>query len=131
MKIFRNGCSCSDLTVYPSDWNQPGAFLGVDWYIQYRFTDPNAAGRYPKGKLCIVKKGINSLKTLAERRAKVKTMLADLKETLTGGFNPITNKKAKGSSLKEIGKTPTDEIAILPKHHLFRHFGRRTASLRQ
>lgn len=93
MEILRNGCSYNSLTVHPGDWNQPGAFLETEWYIQYRFTDPAHLDRYPQGKLCIVKKGINNLSTLAERRAKVKTLLQEIKTKLDNGFNSITKGK--------------------------------------
>lgn len=85
-----NGCSCSRITVHPADWDEKGAFLEDKWYIQYRFKDPIFSNRYPDGKRCIFKKGINTAKTLILRRAAIKRVLNDLEEKLKRGYNPIT-----------------------------------------
>ena len=121
MEILRNGCSYNGLTVHPADWNQPGAFLETEWYIQYRFTDPTHIDRYPQGKLCLVKKGINSLSTLAERRSKVKALLQEIKTKLDSGFNPITKGKtdrdhrvSKGASKSASAPNPSGIIEIQP-----------------
>jgi hypothetical protein len=66
--LLPNGCSCSNPTVYPADWENTGALLKHDWYIQYYFYDPVLKEKFINGKLFIVKGGINRQKTLAERR---------------------------------------------------------------
>jgi integrase len=96
MTYLFGGCRCSTLTIFPSDWNEAGASLKTDWYIQYRFYDPQIifekgknAGKI-KPKLCIVK-GMNVFKTLAERRESTKILLKDEWHALTqDGYNPIS-----------------------------------------
>lgn len=87
-----NACSCTELCIFPADWNEPMASLQKDWYIYYRFTDPLFADRYPDGKLVVFSKGINRSYSVTERRKQVraakKKILADLKE----GYNPITKR---------------------------------------
>jgi hypothetical protein len=70
--LLPNGCSCSDPTVYPANWENTGASIKQDWYIQYYFYDPVFKEKYKNGKLFIVKGGINRLKTLSERREALK-----------------------------------------------------------
>ena len=48
-----NGCSISNPSVYPTNWNKPQASIKKIWYIQYYFYDP-AFKRYKYGKKCIV-----------------------------------------------------------------------------
>ena len=92
--LLPNGCSCSNPTVYPSDWENTGASLKHDWYIQYYFYDPVFKEKYKNGKLFIVKGGINRLKTLAERREAVKIILGELIYLLKDeGYNPVTKVK--------------------------------------
>lgn len=95
-----NGCYCSNLTVHPANWKQTSASVKSDWWIHYRFYDPNEKERYPKGKQCIVKGGLNKFKTVAERRAGVKVILEELLHMLqVEGYNPITNIIAQTNGL--------------------------------
>ncbi|TDH19777.1 hypothetical protein EXU57_22210 [Segetibacter sp. 3557_3] len=91
------GCSCSEITVYPKNWNLKGASLAKDWYIQYYFHDPSfkTDPKLKYGKLCIVKGGINRFKTLAERRNAVKVLMDnELNIVLKSeAYNPITRTK--------------------------------------
>ena len=89
-----NGCSCSLPTISPKNWNLKGASITKDWYIQYRFHDPEFKTRYPLGKYCIVKSGINYFKTLSERRIGISVILKNEIRLLTEeGYNPCTNTK--------------------------------------
>ena len=85
-----NGCRCSELTVFPSNWDKAGASVKKDWRIQFYFFDPLHKKRYPSGKYCPIKGGMNRLHTLAERREAVKILLEEIQQLLEGGYNPIT-----------------------------------------
>ena len=92
--LLLNGCSCSEPSVYPANWEKPGASVKCDWYIQYYFYDPIFKEKYKNGKLFIVKGGINRLKTLAERREAVKILMGEFIYLLKSeGYNPITKIK--------------------------------------
>ncbi len=92
--LLLNGCSCSEPSVYPTNWEKPGASVKCDWYIQYYFCDPIFKEKYKNGKLFIVKGGLNRLKTLAERREAVKILMGELIYLLKNeGYNPITKIK--------------------------------------
>lgn len=80
--LLPNGCSCSDPTVYPPNWENTGASLKHDWYIQYYFYDPVFKEKYKNGKLFIVKGGVNRLKTLTERREAVKLPTGKMADNL-------------------------------------------------
>lgn len=89
MILLPNGCKCSDLKVSPANWESAKASLKKNWYIYYRFYDPTQKGRYPKGKLRIIK-GMNEAKTLDDRRAITKALMElELSELKKMGFNPI------------------------------------------
>lgn len=85
-----NGCSCSNPSVFPSNWNKTGASIKLDWYIQYYFHDPNFKDKFTKGSLRIVKAGLNRFKTLSERREAVPIIMNELLFVLQEGYNPIT-----------------------------------------
>lgn len=80
-----HGCSCSNLTVTPSNWKTIRASTKRDWYISYRFYDP----AYPKPKQKIVK-GMNDFKDLAARQEATAIILDRELKTLLAGYNPIT-----------------------------------------
>jgi hypothetical protein len=90
---LQDGCFCSEISIYPKNWNKAGASLSKDWYIQYYFHDPACKdqSKFKYGKLCIVKGGVNRLKTLPERRQAIQVLIENeyryLKEQ---GYNPIT-----------------------------------------
>ena len=91
MLQLRNGCTCSDLSVYPPNWDKAGASTKKDWYIQYYFFDPVFKEKYPYGSLRIKKGGINKFKTLEERRSGIKILKEELLFALQNeGYNPIT-----------------------------------------
>ena len=82
--ILPNGCSMSQPSVNPSDWKSGGVdLLKKDWRIQYYFYPANG-----KRKLIVVK-GMNNLKTLADRRLVTKGLIEDEIETNKSGYNPI------------------------------------------
>lgn len=112
MITLPNGCSCSELAVFPRNWNLKGASLEVDWYISYRFYDPGYRHipKYKYGKLVIVKAGINRLKTLEERRCIVRELLASEMVLLAEeGYNPIAKVKPLTTGSQDYGQMPVFE----------------------
>ena len=92
MILLKNGYSYSGLNVTPKNWNSSNAPLHRKWFIYYRYY----SSEFKKGKLKIVKRGINSLKTLYERRETVKALLKIVKDLVERqGFNPILNPTCK------------------------------------
>lgn len=83
-----HGCSCSQPSVFPSNWRTVSASVKKDWRIQYYFRDPNFRERWPNGKLIVIK-GMNSYKTVSERRIIAKSLLEDELRQLNEGYNPI------------------------------------------
>lgn len=85
-----NGCSVSTPSINPKNFKDGGVeLLQKDWYIQYRFYDPNHSDQFPKGKLCIVK-GMNKYRTLKDRRDSTILLLEVELSELHNGWNPIT-----------------------------------------
>ena len=90
MKIqLPNGCSNSQLSVNPKDWQTKKAKIKQDWFIGYRFYD----SRYPKPKQ-IMLKGMNAFKKLSERQEETRKLLEKEQEALKNGFNPFNKKNA-------------------------------------
>jgi len=77
-----NGCTVSELSVFPSDWYTKRAKINTKWYIMYRFYDPLQAK--PKQ---VMLKGMNSFKTLIERQEETKRLLSKEIELLKSGHN--------------------------------------------
>lgn len=76
---------CSMPNVSPKNWETAKASEKNDWYIFYRFYCPD----FPKGKLVIIKSGINSFKTRMERKNVAKRLLKDTTDALLEGYNPV------------------------------------------
>jgi len=82
-------------SVYPTNWDKPKASIKKIWYIQYYFYDPafKHDKRYKYGKKCIIKNGINRIKTLKDRQENVRELLETEVRTLKEkGYNPITDR---------------------------------------
>jgi integrase len=110
MLHLQNGCSCSNPSISPKNWNDKGASVTQDWYIQYYFHDPEYKEKYPRGKFCVIKNGVNYYKTLAERRCAIKTLLKNEIDMLVHDcYNPIT-----GQSI-----APVEIIYEIPPTTLF------------
>lgn len=78
-----NGCRCSELAIFPKNWNTKNADLSLTWFIKYRFYSP---GEKPKQ---IVIKGLAKDRTLEERRRSVRDIIADELKALKDGYNPV------------------------------------------
>lgn len=86
MKALFEGCSRSEFTVTPSNWNTKKASIDRAWRITYRFYDP--ACNRPKQ---VAIRGMNSYAELPQRQAATKALIAQEKELLDDqGYNPIT-----------------------------------------
>lgn len=83
-----NECAMTQPSVNPKNWKSGGVGLLNDpWRIQYYFYPANKGKR----KLVVVK-GMNHLKSLAERRLVTKGLIDYEIETNKSGFNPISKK---------------------------------------
>ena len=91
MLSLPHGCHVGKISVHPTGWELPGASTQADWYIHYRFHDPNFAGKYPKGYLKILK-GMNDEKGLVKRRSITRDLIKNEATKLEEGYNPILNK---------------------------------------
>lgn len=96
MITLPNGCTCSELTVNPSNWNtfKYPTPLKKTWYIQYHFYDPlyRTSKEYKYGKLVIIK-GMNRLKLLSERREATKRLIEnEIYQLKEKGYNSISGK---------------------------------------
>jgi hypothetical protein len=107
-------CKCSKIKVHPEDWDQLGASFKEVWYIQYRFYDPIFKTSFPKGKLCIYRKGINKAKTVMEKRLLIRKALHELTTRLKQGYNLIT--KITISPPGEEITLPYSTLPYLPIH---------------
>jgi hypothetical protein len=112
MTKLPNNCRVGNISVHPKNWNEAGASVQIDWYIHYRFCDPEFQKQYPKGKQFIVR-GMNEFKTLTERRNATKSILIDEQNLLQSGYNPITKKYAPEITGDCIVKRSTPFVAAL------------------
>lgn len=87
--LLPNGCSCSTPTINPKNWKSCNkSALKKDWYISYRFYDPE----FEKPKQ-VTMKGMNMYREVSERRCSTQIILDDELHSLKVlGFNPITKK---------------------------------------
>ena len=81
-----NGCSRSEFIAYPKNWKQASANISINWYIKYRFYEPD---KTPVQK--VVKANMNKLKVLKDRQAAMRALLFDEDRLLNEGYNPATN----------------------------------------
>jgi len=105
MISLRNGCSRSEITVYPENWNIDTETLPVDkrdgivakilateWRVVYRFYDPAFKGTDLWGKQ-FPTKGMNRYKTLKDRQDYARSIIEELTNLLDNEFyNPITKR---------------------------------------
>lgn len=84
--LLPTGCSSSSPAVHPTNWKQVNASCQADWYITYRFYDPQHS---PAGALKMLK-GMNHYRSAPERRAATEQLLEDLVGDLKQGWNPVT-----------------------------------------
>ena len=84
-----NGCSSSELKVYPKNWQSKSAKITSNWYIKYRFYDPRFAS--PKQ---VMIKGMNQFKDLSGRQgATLKALEIELHQLSKEGYNPFLKSK--------------------------------------
>lgn len=92
MITLPNDCRCSPLKVNPRNWESLRASVKKDWFIYYRFYDPQHRKKFPKGKLRIIK-GMNETKNVSVRQNIVRALIqVELNELKNLGYNPITER---------------------------------------
>ena len=101
-------CNCSELKVYPNNWLNKNPSTKKDWYVFYRFYDPNFRDnpKYKNGKLVIIKR-MNQFKTIQERQESTQLIIEqELSRLKNKAYNPITNKNTE-IVLPQIGIEPS------------------------
>lgn len=93
-----HGARCSELSVFPKNWNTKDANLNTTWYIKYRFYPAEAEAEQ------IVIKGFAKYGLLAERRKAITDYLKGIKEDLLAGYDPRKGKKCFPDEKEESGK---------------------------
>ncbi|MEP7376548.1 MAG: site-specific integrase [Chitinophagaceae bacterium] len=100
-----NGCRCSQLSVYPKNWLSKTAKITTNWYISYRFYDPN----FPKPKLVVVK-GINLCRELVERQKLTRDVLSrEMFKLVNEAYNPFRSQTNNPEQLYELSSVPLME----------------------
>lgn len=110
-----NGCYCTELKVFPSNWKKVSASTRKDWYIWYRFQDPAILDNkgQVKSKLVVVK-GMNEFKLLADRQSATQELLEmEMSRLKIDGFNPITKTYKVDLEVQQILSPSTLFIAAL------------------
>lgn len=94
MILLPHGCSCSELSVNPKNWNSSKkSLMKKNWRIHYYFRDPEFKDKYPYGKLISIK-GMNRFKTIEERIQATQILIdEELYMLKVEGYNPITKSK--------------------------------------
>lgn len=72
MITLPNSCTCSNLSVFPKNWQSKNAKVNKDWYIMYRFYAP----RYPKPKQ--VSLTVNDAAKMKERERCINARMHEL-----------------------------------------------------
>lgn len=96
--LLPNGCRAGKLSVHPANW-QEQADVSIEWYIHYRFHDPNFAGKYPKG-FPAKTRGMNDIHDPVLRRRATKGLLENEKKRLEEGYNPILKRIVESNELE-------------------------------
>ncbi len=97
-----NGCWVGKISIFPANWDKPGATTKKNWRIQYRFYDPLHLEKYPKGKLCVVK-GMNHLGRLEDRRRETRAIIqAEIDILKNEGYHPIDKRVVIEKPVMEI-----------------------------
>jgi integrase len=87
-------CKCTELKVYPNNWTYKKASLKKEWYIYYRFYDPNfkANPKFKNGKLIVIKR-MNGFKAILDRQEATRQIIREeLERLIKRAYNPITSK---------------------------------------
>lgn len=101
MILLPFSCHCTELKVVPNNWANKNSSLKKDWYIYYRFYDPNYKEhpKFKQGKLVVIKR-MNQFKTILERQESTRIIiLQELEKLKIKAFNPITSKNLQDDSL--------------------------------
>lgn len=99
-----NGCQSSEPSIYPKNWKQTGASLKCKWRVQFYFYDPH--NQKQQKKYCLIKGGINTFKTLDERRQAAQFLQKEIRAMLLSGFNFITGEREQYGTGEVQNTTP-------------------------
>lgn len=92
-----NGCSCSEISVTPSTWQNKKQFdPKKNWVIHYRFKDANGNNKQ------VQVSGMNHLKTWKERRDKTEDLVEVVEAELMGGYNPFLKATVSSEGVMEV-----------------------------
>lgn len=118
MKSLHNGCSRSEISVTPTNWNTAKASIKKKWRIHYRFYDPAFKNNPELWGKQILLRGMNKFKDLAQRQAATRILLEKENDLLDNrGYNPVTNTYCYNiEQIEEINPT-TSFIEALWKAH--------------
>lgn len=113
--LLPHGCHTGKISVHPQNWEE-STDVAVEWYIHYRFHDPNYIQKYPKGYLAKAR-GMNDEKDIAERRHITRRLLENEKRNLLKGYNPILRRIVEANDL-EISPSSSFTTALEKAHGL-------------
>ena len=76
-------CYCTELKVYPKNWQLQKASTKKSWYVYYRFYDPNFRDnpKFKYGKLVAIKR-MNQYTAIQERQANTQLIIEQELERL-------------------------------------------------
>lgn len=110
MLLLPNGCKCSKLSVFPTEWETDSVSTEIDWRIQYYFYDSDG------NRKRVIIKGMNHIKEVKQRSALTKGMKENEEANLKRGYNPILNAIIAPPETGDID-TSTPFILALKKAH--------------
>ena len=102
-----NNCKCSQLSVFPEDWDKAKANMSLYWYIVYRFYSENGEVKQ------VMIKGMNGLKKWLERKKETERLLASERKKLENGYNLFLKGKLERSKKGSFGSTSSLKDSFL------------------
>ncbi len=91
MILLPFSCHCTELKVFPNNWTYKNASVKKDWYVYYRFYDPNFLDqpKFKYGKLVVIKR-MNRFKLILERQTHTQLIIEqELDRLKCKAYNPI------------------------------------------
>jgi hypothetical protein len=118
MKLkLADGCACSKVKVTPLNWHTKSAKTTINWYIAYRFYDPQFA--LPKQ---VKIRKMNYYKSSQERQAETTILLEQEIEKLKDGYNPLNDVKKEGEAVGRKSKEQVTKGMYLSRPSIFMIF---------
>lgn len=128
-----NNCKCSELKVNPSNWKTLKASTKTDWYIQYRFYDPQVTKNGKIAPKLKIIKGMNICKNRDDRKQATDALLENELTLLLFGYNPITGNTTNDNEIspniyfidalhKALAKIDVEKTTRQQITHILTHF---------